>query len=112
MDEDDVRLQVQPLGVLPVDLVVEVEIALLQHHRQSLQAVVEGLGDAEEVGRTGDHLPAGVHSQFPHQRHHPAEDFGHAAAAAGRIDVDHRLPARRSANRRSRSTSRWPTISS
>ena len=26
--EDDVRLQVQPLGVLPIDLIVQIEIAL------------------------------------------------------------------------------------
>ena len=29
VDEDDVGLQVQPLGVFPVDFVVQVEIALL-----------------------------------------------------------------------------------
>ena len=86
--ENDVGLQVQPLGILPIDLVVQIEIALFERYRQALQSVVKGLGDAIEVGRTGDHFPAGVDSQFFHQRDHPAEDFGHAAAASRGVDVD------------------------
>ena len=74
--------------VLPIDLVVQIEVALPQRHRQPLQAVVERLGDAVEVGRTGDHFPTGIDSQFVHQRHHPAQDFRHPAAAPRGIHVD------------------------
>ena len=86
--ENDVRLQVQPLGVLPIDLVVQIEVALPERHRQALQAVVKGLGDAIEVGRAGDDFPAGVDPQLFHERDHPAQDFGHAAAAPRGVDVD------------------------
>ena len=86
--ENDVRLQIQPCGVLAIDLVVQIEVAFPERHRQTLHAVVKGLGDAIEVGRSGDHFPAGVDPQFFHERNHPAQDFGHAAAAAGGIDVN------------------------
>ncbi len=88
VDEDDVRFEVEPLGVLAVHFVVQVEVALPQCDRLPLQAVVEGLGDAVEVGRAGDHFPAGVDAQLLHQRHHPAENLGHAAADPRRVDVD------------------------
>ena len=67
---------------------VQIEIALLQRHRQALQGVVEGLRDAIEVGRSGDDFPAGVDPQLLHERDHPAQDFGHAAAAPRGVDVD------------------------
>ena len=49
---------------------------------------MKGLGDAIEVGRPGDHFPAGVDSQLLQQRNHPAQDFRHAAAASRGVDVD------------------------
>ncbi len=85
--ENDVGLQIQPRGVLAIDLVVQLEVALPERYRQALHAVVKGLGNAVEVGRSGDDLPAGADSQFFHERDHPAQDFGHAAAAPRGIDV-------------------------
>lgn len=87
MYENDIRLQIQPCSVFAIDLVMQIEVAFLERYRQPLHAVVKGLGNAIEVGRSGDHFPAGVDSQFSHERDHPAQDFGHAAAAARGIDV-------------------------
>ena len=86
--EYDVRLQIQPRGVLAIDLVVQIEVAFLERYRQSLHAVVKGLGNAIEVGRSGDHFPAGLDAQFFQERNHPAQDFGHAAAAPRGVDVN------------------------
>ena len=99
-------------GVLPIDLVVQIEIALLERHRQSLQGVVEGLGDAIEVGRSGNDFPAGVDPQLLHQRNHPAQDLGHAAADPRGVDVHDPLARQPLGQPAEPFTSRWPTISS
>ena len=41
-----------------------------------------------ELGRSADHLPAGIQAELLHHRRHPAQDLGDAATGPGRVDVD------------------------
>ena len=88
----------KPFGILPIHPIVQIEIALRERDRQALQAVMEGFGDAVEIGTALDHFPMGVDAQFAHQRHHPTENLGHAAAGAGRVDMHDSLAGETPAN--------------
>src|SRR4029453_8410694 len=89
--EDVVSLKIQPLGVLAVHLYVQVEVARLERHWQSLDSVMKRLRHSIEVRWPTGPLPSCVDTQLPHHGDHPPEDFGNAASSPRGIDVDDSL---------------------
>ena len=87
VDEDDVRVGRHPIGVEAAVFDKHLEILPCQGFGLPVKGVVEFLGYAEETLPARDHVPAGVNSQLVAQGHHTAENFRHAAAHSGRIDV-------------------------
>ena len=91
VDEDEVVVLRELGGVAPVDALVDLAHLVGDLERHPLQAVVEALGDVEEVVVGGQHLPLGLEADVVHQRHERVEDLGHAAAERRGVDVQDAL---------------------
>ena len=92
VDDDHVRLlQLGPqlLRVLLVYLLVGGQELVGEGHRVALKTIVETLGDLEEILVSLDHLPAHVQTQGLFEGNQLVQDFGHAPALPGGVDVDH-----------------------
>jgi hypothetical protein len=53
---------------------------------------VDGLGDGEELVAAVHHLPVGVDADAPQERYVRRQQFRHAAAVRGGVDVQHAGP--------------------
>ena len=83
----------QRLGVSRVGCLIRPQQSLAQGDAIALQRVVHAFGALEELAVSGNHFPARIDSELPHERHQLGQDFGNAAAAARGIDM-HDLRAR------------------
>jgi hypothetical protein len=85
-DEHVVRL-LEQLRALAVHVQVDGLVRLGQRVRGSLQRVVKGLGDPEELGRALDQSPVRVDAEGLREGHETRQELGHAAAEPRGIDV-------------------------
>src|SRR6516165_7616908 len=68
VDDHEVVVEMHPHGVLEHDLLVDLALELAQIDLAALERVVHLFGDAEEVGTTLDHPPAGPNPGGVHQQ--------------------------------------------
>jgi hypothetical protein len=85
----------QLVGVQPVVTHEHVLLVLRQRLRVALQAVVDRLGDVEELVAAVDHAPLGLDADVVQQRDQGVLDLGDAAAEGGGRQVQHALAAQR-----------------
>jgi len=88
VDEDEVVLLLEPVGVEGVVGQVGLLRALGQRVAGALQGVVELLGHLEEALVAGDHLPVGVDPQPAQEGYLRAQELGDPAAVGGRVEVE------------------------
>ena len=87
VDDDEVVGPRELGGVGAADVLVEGTRGRREVDRVPLQAVVEALGDVEELGGRREDLPVRLQPDVADQRHQGVEDLGHAAAEGGGVDV-------------------------
>ena len=98
VQEDDVARPYalrQQLGVLGGDALVDGALGLAQRPavaRVAVQAVVQALGDAEELGVAADGDPSRVDADAAHVADQRAQHLGDAAAVSGGVHVPERPP--------------------
>ena len=98
VDDDEVVEVAERGGVVAADLLVELLRLFGEVDGVALQAVVEALGDVEELRRSGDDLPLGLEAGVVHERHQRVEDLGDAAAEGRGVDVQHAAALRPAAS--------------
>jgi hypothetical protein len=87
VNEDDVGLVGQHIGVLAVDLAEEIPVVRRELFPDAVERVVHLLRDVEEPLVALDDVPAGPDAEVLEERQHAQEDLGHAAPDRGRVDV-------------------------
>jgi hypothetical protein len=95
VDEHEVVLVAELLGVERLEAAVDLLLRLRQPGRVALQRVVDRLRDREELLGARDDPPLGVEAGVTHQRHERVVDLGHPAAERGRGEMHQPLPAQR-----------------
>ena len=79
----------------PVELAKDLEPVLPSQVRRAVQRIVERFGDIEEIAVALHHVPAGIQSQFPHQRQNARQQLRHPAAHRRGIHHIHGGPFQR-----------------
>ena len=89
VDDHDVPIALQTLGVQLVVAIEERPLLVGQRPLIALQRVVQQLGRIEELLLAEHHAPVGVEADISHQRHERVEDLRDAAPEGRRADVEH-----------------------
>jgi len=87
--DDDVMVEMIAGRIFESDLFVDVELQVRQIDIRALQSVVHLLRDAKEIGPALDDPPSGFDPGTVHQQSGGGQEFGHATAVIGRVDVSH-----------------------
>ncbi len=87
VDDDEVVLLRQRLGVAPVVVLVDRALLLVEALRVSLQRVVDRLRDLEELLLAPDDPPLGLQTGVDHERKQGVVDLRDTAAERGRRQV-------------------------
>ena len=85
MDHRDVRLQIERLCVIAIDLKVRVVHIARDLLRHALQRVVKTFGDGKEFLVSVDQAPICLNTECEIHGDHPTQQFCHSTAGSGGI---------------------------
>src|SRR5262245_9014800 len=86
--DNNVMLQMHSERVLERDLLIGAALAISDFDRRPLQAVMEFLGEGEELRTAFHDTPAHLDAHGIHEQRQRRQDLGHSTAVLRRADVD------------------------
>ncbi len=88
VDDHQIMVKMHANGVLEHHLFINVPLHVGEKELVALQGVVHPLGDVEEVGPALNDAPSGGNAGCVHEQGERGQEFRHAAAIVGGVDID------------------------